>query len=160
MGNANVLGVDPIHVEVSLLRFDLVLQTFHFTRCFHKCNARISTTKNLFILCLTTCFVFCFYLYFEVDYPLGPSMPIPAESYPRYSNRFSPCIKIATVPLHSDIKHCCALLQSYLYLDEQLDDLCPGLRGQVIEVGKDSAHDETSYLEAKKESKTGFILQR
>ena len=29
---------------------------------------------------------------FEVDYPLGPSIPIPAESYPRYSNRFSPCI--------------------------------------------------------------------
>ena len=56
------------------------------------------------------------------------------------------------MPLHSDIKHCCILLQSYLYLDEQLDDLSPGLRGQVIEVGKDSAHDET----VKKSDETSY----
>ena len=39
------------------------------------------------------------------------------------------------------------LLELYLYLDEQVDDLSPGLWGQVVEVGKDSAHYETSYLE-------------
>ena len=39
-----------------------------------------------------------------------------------------------------------------LYLDEQVDDLGPGPRGQVVEVGKDSAHDETSYLERQKKT--------
>ena len=32
------------------------------------------------------------------------------------------------------------------HLDEQVDDLCPGLGGQVVEVGKDPAHDETPNL--------------
>ena len=32
------------------------------------------------------------------------------------------------------------------HLDEQVDDLRPGLGGQVVEVGKDSAHDKTPYL--------------
>ena len=41
-------------------------------------------------------------------------------------------------------------MDKLLYLDEQVDDLGPGPRGQVVEVGKNSAHDETSYLEAKK----------
>ena len=32
------------------------------------------------------------------------------------------------------------------HLDEQVDDLSPGLGGQVVEVGKDPAHDETPNL--------------
>ena len=50
-------------------------------------------------------------------------------------------------------------MQSYLYLDEQLDDLCPSLRGQVVEVGKYSAHDETSYLEAKKNPRQALFYK-
>ena len=88
---------------------------------------------------------------FEVDYPLGPSIPIPAESYPRYSNRLSPCIKSPfMVPIWN--RH--SVDGKFLYLDEQVDDLSPGPRGQVVEVGKDSTHDETSYLEEKKKRVT------
>ena len=32
------------------------------------------------------------------------------------------------------------------HLDEQVYDLRPGLGGQVVEVGKDPAHDETPNL--------------
>ena len=72
MGNANVLRVDPVHVEISFLRLDFVLQGFHFTRRFQKCNARISTTRKLFILRLTICFVFWnwFYLCFDISLKL------------------------------------------------------------------------------------------
>ena len=62
-------------------------------------------------------------------------MPIPAESYPRYSSRFNPCIKSQWPGLSFCPDH----------LDQQVDDLSPGLRGQVVEVGEDPAH--FSYLE-------------
>ena len=42
MGDANMLGVNPVHVEVTLLCLHLVLQAFHFPRCFQKRDARIS----------------------------------------------------------------------------------------------------------------------
>ena len=62
-------------------------------------------------------------------------MPIPAESYPRYSSRFNPCINSQWPGFSFCSDH----------LDQQVDDLSPGLRGQVVEVGEDPAH--FSYLE-------------
>ena len=48
MGDANMLGVNPLHVEVTLLCLHLVLQAFHFPRCFQKRDARISIQNLTF----------------------------------------------------------------------------------------------------------------
>ena len=50
------------------------------------------------------------------------------------------------------------MLRIVAHLDEQVDDLCPGLGGQVVEVGKDPAHDETPNLKTREDLKPATII--
>ena len=146
MGNSNMLGVNPFHVEVRLLGLNLILKRFHFPRWFQQGDACISARDSPFNVCWTLwrCFAWYFWSWLPIGSVNTDSGWVISTVFQSFQSLHDCVLTGFEKLLLPDILY--EWLAIVAHLDEQVDDLRPGLGGQVVEVGKDPAHDETPNL--------------